>query len=250
MVDETQVSESTGASQDQAPIVDQQSSSGTDALAAKPETPAAPVEKMIPQSQVNKIASREAHQAAERAKREAYAEFDRRQQSQQPDSQHQQPSSLGGIQQHDPEQIRQLIREEAYKLSNQAMADKIARNFESKMDVARSKYADFDEKFSALNIEQHPELVLMTQDLDNVADVMYDIASNPEKVAQVMMLARSDFPQLARQKLHSLAASIAANEAAKKIPDAPEPLGQVKPSNIGADNGDMSVSDFRKIFRG
>ena len=249
MVDETQVQESAGASQDQAPVIDQQGSSNTDAPSGTPETQAAPVEKMIPQSQVNKIAAREAHQAADRARRDAYAEFER-QKPQQADAQSQQPSSLGGMQQQNPEQIRQLIREEAYRMSNQAMADKIAQNFESKMDAARSKYADFDEKFSALNIEQHPELVLMTQDLDNVADVMYDIASNPEKVAQVMMLARSDFPQLARQKLHSLAASIAANEAAKKTPEAPEPLGQVKPSNIGADSGDMSVSDFRKIFRG
>jgi hypothetical protein len=130
------------------------------------------------------------------------------------------------------------------------MADKIAQNFESKMDAAKTKYADFDEKYAALNIEQHPELVLWTQGMDNVGDVMYDIASNPEKVASVLMLARGGFPQLAQQKLQSLSASISANEAAKKIPEVSEPLSQVKPSNIGADNGDMSVTDFRKMFRG
>jgi hypothetical protein len=249
MADEAMVSDVPGAVQDQAPVVEQ-GSSNNDAPAAQPETPAAPVEKMIPQSQVNKIAAREAHQAAERAKREAYEEF-QRQQPQNNQAQVEKPQNIGGMNNaHDPEQIRKLIREEAYRISTQENANRIAQNFESKMDAAKEKYADFDEKYAALNIEQHPELVLWTQGMDNVGDVMYDIASNPTKVAQVLMLARGGFPQLAQQELHKLSASIAANEAAKKVPEVPEPLGQVKPSNIGADSGDMSVSDFRKMFRG
>jgi hypothetical protein len=96
-----QVSGTEGASQDSAPIVDTQSSSNTDAVAATPETPVAPAEKMIPQSQVNKIAAREAHQAAERARRETVAEFQRQQP--QADTQNAQQQSIGGMQQHDPD---------------------------------------------------------------------------------------------------------------------------------------------------
>lgn len=248
MADEAMVSEVPGTVQDQAPVVDQ-GSSNNDAAGTPPETPAAPAEKMIPQSQVNKIAAREAHQAAERAKREAYEDFERRQANTQ--TQTEKPQNIGGMNNaHDPEQIRKLIREEAYRISTQENANRIAQNFESKMDAAKTKYPDFDEKYAALNIEQHPELVLWTQGMDNVGDVMYDIASNPTKVAQVLMLARGGFPQLAQQELHKLSASIAANEAAKNVPDVSEPLSQVKPSNIGADSGDMSVTDFRKMFRG
>lgn len=230
---------------DQAPI-EQQSSSSDTVTTPQVETPkAAKPEKMVPSSQVSKIVAQQAREAADKARREMQAQFDQERASQQTST----PpvtQGMGGMPGADEQSIRKLIREEAWQIANQDLAERIAKDFEAKMDEAKEKYPDFAEKYKALNIERHPELVLWTRELDNVGDVMNDIINNPTKFAQVLMLANSGFPQLAEQELHKLSSSIKANEAAKQSQQAPHPLNQMKSSNIGTDNGEMSVSDFRK----
>lgn len=242
MVDEVQGG--TG-SESQAPVSDSSSNSSTVTPAAPTEIKTAPAEKMVPASQVSKIAAQQAREAADRTRKEVMAEYESRTPTQNQPA-NTPTSNMGGIQAPNEEQIRQMIQQEAWKMSNQALAERIAQDFESKMDAVKEKYPDFDEKYKALNLEKHPELVLWTREMDNVGDVVYDIANNPTKFAQVLMLANSGFPQLAQQELSKLSASIKANEAAKATPDAPAPLSQIKSSNIGVDNGDLGVSDYRK----
>ena len=210
-----------------------------------PSGEAAKQEKMLSQKEVQRIAAKEKRAGYESGRRAAIEELQRQQaQSEVPAQSN--GGSMGGIAQHSQEDIRQMIQQEAMKMSNLALAQKIEQNFLSKVDLARQKYDDFDDKYSALNIEQHPNLVLWMDGLDNVGDIVYDMASNPEKVANIMMLANSGFPALAQQKLAQLSASIKANEAAKKQPTAQAPLSQIQPTGIGADNGLNDVSDFRK----
>jgi len=197
-------------------------------------------ERLLPERQVKKIAAQQKREGYESGRRAAMEEFQRQQTQSQPSGE-----TMGGMAQMSQDQVRQLIQQEAAKMSNLAIAQKIESNFLSKVDQAREKYEDFDEKYAALNIEQHPHLLLWMDGMDNVGDMVYDMASNPEKVASIMMLASSGFPQLAQQKLAQLSASIKANEAAQKQPTAPAPLSQIQPTAVGTGNGLETVTDYR-----
>lgn len=224
-----------------------------DVAPAVSEAPAAPAEKMLPQSHVSKIAAREAREAAERTRAELTAQFEREKAEllrQQGQPQGQQAGNLGGVQQYSEAQIRQMIQQEAQQLSNLAAGQRMEAEYRQKINNEIQKDPEFADLYDALNIEQHPDLVYLVNQLDNTASVVKDIAKNPAKFSNVLMLARSGSPKLAHIELQKLSSSIKANEAAQKQPAAPEPLGQLKPSNIGADNGDMSVADYRKIFIG
>jgi hypothetical protein len=211
---------------------------------ATPSTDNQASEKLVPQHVVDKVVGTRVKEAYERAKRDAIAEM---QKTSQPANH---TESMGGMTQLSPEQLEQKIQEVAWKMSQQAVANKIAQDFEGKIEAAKKDDPQFDEAYRKLNLERHPELILWTNGLDNTAKVIKDIADNPTKLSQILMLAQSGFPQLAQQELTKLSASIKANEAAQKQPEANEPLSQIKPSNVGVDNGAMTVSDFRKIFRG
>jgi hypothetical protein len=198
-------------------------------------------EKMIPQSQVSRIAAREAREAADRARQETIAEYERRTQ----EANREQASSIGGIQQQSPDQIRDMIRQEAMMMSRQAQAQQIESDFKSKIAAERMADPDFADSYDALNIEAHPELVIWANGLDNTAQIIKDLANNPAKYSNILMLAKSGAPMLAQKELQKLSQSIKANLAAQKQPKAPDPLSQIKPSSIGVDNGSMEVSDYR-----
>ncbi len=244
MTEEVQVG-TEESSQDQAPLESSSNQSEQRTESEQPAEKSAPAEKMVPASKVSKIVAQQAREAAERARQEALAEAARQQAEAQSGSGNT-SESMGGMRAPTQEEIRQMIRQEAHQVSNQAMAERIYNEHNSKMDAAREKYPDFDEKYESLNVDEHPELVMMLREIDNSGDVMYDLASNPEKFLQVLRFANGGYPQLAVSRLNKLSASIKANEAAKSSPTAPEPLSQIKSSNIGKDNGDMNVSDFRK----
>lgn len=239
----------TGTQTTDAPISDSGSSSTTVAEVA-PSTEvekASPVtEKMIPQSQVNKIAAREARSAAEKARQETVAEFQRQQASQQL-AQPQAGTSIGGMSQPSQEQIEQTIMRVARQMSVQDMANRVESEFKQKIESETLEDPEFADLYESLNIEQHPDIVLWMNGFDNTAKIIKDLARNPAKFSNVLMLARSGATKLAQAELHKLSSSIKANEEAlKNQPEVNAPLSQVKPSNIGADNGNMQVSDFRK----
>lgn len=204
---------------------------------ATPQVADAPKEKLLPQSLVDKIVGTRVKEAYAKAKQDAVNEFQ---------TQRQPTTNMGGIEQVAPEQIRQMIQQEAYRMSNEAMASQIVNNFASKMKAGETKYEDFADKMQSLNLSNNPQLVMWTEKLDNAADVLYDMANNPSKVAHILMLANGGFHDLAQMELQKLSSSIKTNEEAKKAPSVNEPLGQLKPSNIGTDNGKMTVSDLRK----
>lgn len=231
--------------QDTTATQDQMSSEVTDASV----TTQAPVEKMIPQSQVNKIAAREAREAAEKARQQAIAEYEQRiaQQSQQQQQASNQAQSLGGMQQMSPDQIRQMIQQEAFRMSQANWANKIAQDFDAKIKAAKLEDPDFADKYEALNLAEHPKLVLWLNSMDNTTDIIKDIADYPTKMANIMMLANSGFEQLAQKEIKKLSDSIKANKQAQQQPSVNEPLSQIKPSTIDMGNGSMSVSDLRNL---
>lgn len=214
------------------------------------ETPAEAVkepvvqEKMIPQSQVNKIAAREAKHAAEKARQEMHAEFERQRVSQEVQ---QTPSQMGGMPQFTPEQMEQHIMAAAHRMSAKMTADKMAADFESKIKAEIESDPDFGDVYDSLNISQHPELVIWMNGMDNSAKVVKDLANNPTKFANILMLAKNGMGALAQKELGKLSESIKVNQTAQAQPKVKEPLDQLSPSSIGVGSGEMSVSDFQKM---
>ena len=234
----------TGAQATQAPVVESDSSSA--APAESPKT--APAEKMFSQSEVGSMIARQKKETAEKVRAELAAQSDRAQMQTQ--QQQHQSQNMGGVQQQSQEEIRRLIQEEAYRMSQQSYAQQIERDYLSKIDSAKSSDPEFAELYDELGIENHPDLVIWANGLDNTAQVVKDLAKNPAKFSSVLTLARSGSGKMAKKEMERLSASIKANEAAQKQPQVDAPLGQMKPTNIGTDNGDLSVSDYSLMFRG
>ena len=225
------------------PVTD---TSVSEAPAESPQS--APAEKMYTQAQANAIMAKVERKAEERARGEARAEYER--QIAQAQAAQAQPQSLGGIQQQSSEQVRQMIHEEAWRMTRESQAKQIESNWESAMDAERMSDPEFGKLYDALQIEKHPELVIWMSGMDNKAAAVKELAQNPGKYATVLMLAKGDAPELAKMELNKLSASIKANEQAKKAPQVDAPLSQIKSSNLGVDNGNMSVTDYRAMFRG
>lgn len=209
--------------------------------------------KMLTQEQVNSLIGREKKEAAEKAQRAAEAKFQaelealRAQQA---------PQSMGGISQLNFEdlysQIEQRFIEKAQQqqqqLEEQARQDelkKIADTYFEKMTDGVNTFDDFDEVMRDFKPAAFPEVVYLVSEMDNVPQIMYELAKNPSKLADVYSLAKAD-PNMAKRALKKLADSISLNEQAKEeyIPVNP-PLSKPKPSSVSTDKGYNSVRDFK-----
>lgn len=193
-------------------------------------------EKMLSQSEVNRIVAGRLKEQ-ERRLQQQYA-------PQQPVAQ-QQAQTMGGISQPSQTDLQQMIRQEAMNMARMEHANKVAQSYSQKINSEMNSDPEFAELYSELNIESHPDMVFLVNDLDNTAAVVKDMAKNPGKFAQVMMLARGGNQQLAFKELKKLSDSIKANDAAKKQTIPPAPLSQMKPSHLSAGDGKLTVKDFK-----
>lgn len=211
------------------------SSSGSD---SNSYVEAAPVtEKMLPQSEVNKIIGKVRSDAESKAYERAKAQY-------QPPNQSQ---TLGGQKIPTQQDIQRMIDEGVEKRAQQAYAEQLVNDFTGKIKAGSNKYQDFDQVVGDLNLASNPHLVRWTNGLDNTSDVLYDLGKYPEKYASVMTLAATA-PNLAVKKLQELSDSIKRNEEAKNTAKkAAEPLDSLEPSVTGMDNGNLTVSDYRKL---
>lgn len=235
------VAENASSQNMSSPVVSTRATTSVDASAPAAEKPQ---EKLLKQSEVNEIIGSAKREAYEKGKRESLAEYQKSQAHvQQPNYNANQ--TIGGMPQLSDEKIRQLINEEAQKMTNMAVAQKIANEFTQKMMAAKDKYPDFEQVVGELNLVDMPQIVNWANSLDNTADVMYELAKYPEKLSSVTVLAYTN-PRKATVLLQKLSDSIKQNESALKQPSASEPLSQIKPSTTGTDNGSRTVSDLRK----
>ncbi len=211
-------------------------------------------------AQVTDVVKRERHRAYEKGKQDALMELQRQQQSMQPQMQQAQPSSMGGMQQMSEDQIRQMIASqvqanlpEAMKQHiQQAQATQTANDFVGKMKIAEQKYPGLQESLNQLDFTSMAPLIPMVNGMgETAADIMHEIVmKNPMKLGNLVALAHTQ-PRLAQKAIHDLAASIKHNQsavAAENQAQSNEPLDQISPSTQKMDNGQMSVSDYRKIF--
>lgn len=205
-------------------------------------------EKLVPQSAVDKAVKHAKHLAYEQGKKEALIAL----QSQNQDTpknvieNNQAIQSLGGMPALSAEQVKKMIVEHSEQQAQHYHAHHIANEFLGKISTGKDKYPDFDETIDALELSTIPEVVQLANSFDNTADVMYELGKNPHKVASLLALSRLGNGKLAYLETKKLSDSIKQNQNALQQPTAPEPLSQLKPSQVGLDNGTLSIKELRK----
>ena len=151
-------------------------------------------------------------------------------------------------------EVQKIIEAERQKFEAKKVQDEInylSQNLEPKINAARQKYPDFEQKvkFGAL---RGGEWFRALGNVDNAGDVLYSVMDNPQHLVTIGQLLNSGNPdeiEIGKAKLHSLSQSLKNNEASasKKIPN--EPISEVRPSKVNS-SGDVNLTKWaRETFR-
>ena len=206
--------------------------------------PAASVEKMVPQSTVDTVIKAIKHESYEKGMAQGRLEA----------STHQTPiQQSGGL---SADEVRKLVAEEAQKLAAQeinnaqiARGTQVLEQFASKLEDAKSRYPDIEEKVGSLPLRNIPTIIGMANGMENTAEIMLDLHDNPTKIANLIKLQEVDpTGNLARKEMQKLSNSIKKNETAKtaKLPN--EPLTKIQPSSASTDNGVFTLKDAKRKY--
>ena len=141
-------------------------------------------EKMVPQSVVNQIVAREKAQAAQRARQEAMEQAQAQAQAI-----GQQSNGMGSMPGVNIEQMKREIYEKIMGEAQEAQAKRqeeehkaamieVADSYHKKMGSGKDAYPDFDDVMGDFNVSAFPKIVFLASQLDNTADVMYELAKN------------------------------------------------------------------------
>ena len=210
--------------------------------------------------QLSDVVKRERQKAFEKGRQEAMQELLAQQQQQQQQPMNQ-GGSLGGMTQMSQEDIQRMIQEEATRATQEHIQGQLAQmrqeqmvnSFVQKMQVAEQQYPGLEQELNQLNYND-PRIhafIGMVNDMENTGEIMKEVLDNPYKLSQILSDIQEQ-PYLAQKNLQKLSLSIKQNQQAKaEEAQARDPYSQLKPStNAGMDNGDLSVSDYRKVFKG
>lgn len=208
-------------------------------------------EKTLSQSQVNDIVKREKAAVAEKVRRELEQQFQG-----EIEKVKQAPQSVGGMVQPDMAEIEEKIfnrviekaREVDEKESQERFAEQIqsqADQYRHKIGVGKERFEDFDEVMRDFDPREFPELALIAGQQEDTSAIMYELAKNPLKLAQLDLL-RKRSPNMALKEMKKLAQSIQQNQQAKENHvKSPAPLNRLKSSTVGADDGKMTIRDLK-----
>lgn len=208
-------------------------------------------EKMLSQSQVNKIVQHEKAKAAQAASREAQENYQRELEAIQAKTQQQTQRNEQVPRDTDVNALYQQVQERfnaemQQKQLQQQMSD-VANTYLSKMQKGRDAYEDFEDVTKDFDPTAFPQLTFLVAGIDNAADVIYDLSRNPLKLASLDRLAEKN-PRQAHAELLKLSGSIAENKQAQADANSQQvspPLDRLQPSRVSGSNGKMSINDLR-----
>jgi len=206
-------------------------------------------EKMLSQDRVNEIVKREKAAAAEKARREMQAEMAG--QNQQASEMNLDDATFAKIKERLLSEFH-AEQEEAQQNEKREEVKKLVDTYYENMEKGADFAPDFHSVTSDFNAPAFPQLVtLVASHGENIAPIMYELAKNPLKAANLDALARRD-PAMAAKQLQLMADSIKHNmEALENHPKVNPPLNHLRPSiSAGADAGKPSLQDLKKIYRG
>ena len=204
--------------------------------------------KLLTQEQVNKIVAHEKSRAAESARREAEERYQREIEAlnakqMQRNAEVPRDVDADAIYQ----QIQERFNKEMQERQLKSQMEQVANNYLQKVSQGKANYQDFDDVTRDFDPTQFPQLTFLLSGIENAGDVLYDLAKNPSKLAQIDYMAQRS-PKMAQSQLQSLSKSIADNKQAQvdaKGQNIAEPLDRLQPSRVAGSNGKMSVRDLR-----
>ncbi len=211
------------------------------------DTPVQSTEKMLTQEQVNALVGREKAAAADKARREVEAQYQA--QLQQQNNQQQAPQQMGGMSQPSMDdmyqQFQARLQEEASQKAYQDQIKRVADTYINKMATGAELFEDFNDVMDDFDPARFPSVVYLVSEMENVPQIMYELANNPMKLASINSLAQTDERQ-AKKALQKLSQSISQNENAKEgYVSTNAPLSKLKASNVGVDKGMSTLEDFK-----
>lgn len=242
------------------------SSPGITSSAPPAQSQTAPVqssdERVFRQSEVNDIVKKAKYGAVEDFKRMSSEQPDyaSRKYGESGPISSSQPNTQSQSMAPDENKYRQIAAQEASRLRDEWVqeartkaeadqAQRIVQTFWNKLAPGREKYQDFDKVTSDIEYAQFPNVVqLLAQHAENAHDILYSLGNDRLKMSQLEYLA-SKSPRDAIVQVQRLSQSIKDNESASKLKVPNEPLSKLRPSNLGTDNGVMSVKDYRSKYR-
>lgn len=213
-------------------------------------------EKMLPQSEVNKLVGRVKAEAEQKARRQAELEYQQQVESM---NRSQTQEQVHGNQQIDANALYQQVRERLNRDEQekekglqerhiQEEFGRAAQNYLSRVEKGHELYPDFKEVTKDFDPAEFPQLVYLVSGLENAADVVYELAKNPSKLVTIDNLAQRS-PRMAQSELQKLAASISVNSKAKQEAEGTnvnDPLDRLQPSRVSGSNGKLGIRDLRE----
>lgn len=246
-----QVLSGTGVSQE-TPAVAQETVVSTPSVAEV----SAPIntEKLIPQSEVGKIAGasrKEGHDKGyERGYQEALSKF---QQQQVPSNSSVQPKSQDELERLVAHAVAESFKrqnEENVRLAEEKRVNdyysQVANQIRPKIEDARAKHEDFDTKVNDLQLDKVPHIIELVNSVSNAGEVLYDLANNPHKLG---ILNALHSPALALREVQRLSQSLQNNQAAQDKTSAKNPLSTIEPSTVGKQSGELSGQQITDAAR-
>lgn len=210
--------------------------------------------RIIPQEyqgMVNDVAKKARMEEREKVQREHAAELEAlkaSQQSQAPVEQQEVAHNDDSARQRVREELMLMAREHQAKVEREAEEQRIrqiADTYFQKMERGPELFDDFEDVMKDFNHSKNADVIELAHEFDNLPQVMYELASNRLKAAELRRLAKDD-PEDARYELQRLAKSISQNETAQNqyIPAKP-PLTKPSPSNVGTKSSEMTLADYK-----
>lgn len=209
-------------------------------------------EKMLSQSQVNKIVQHEKAKAAQIVKRELEERHQRELEEIHAQQQKQSQRNENVPRDVDANAIYQQVQERFNQEMQQRRLkdemDRVANSYLSKMEQGKTAYEDFEEVTKEFDPTAFPQLTYLVAGMDNAADVIYDLSRNPLKLAGLDRLAEKN-PRQAQAELLKLSRSITENRQAQSDEESntvAAPLDRLQSSRVSGSNGKMGIRDLRK----
>ncbi len=205
-------------------------------------------EKMISQSQVDKIIKHKTYQAAQ-IQRDMEERHQRELEAIQSQKQHQRNENVPRDVDADAiyQQVQERFNQEMQQRQIKTEMDRIANSYLSKMEQGKGSYDDFEDVTKDFDPTAFPQLTYLVAGMDNAADVIYDLSRNPLKLAGLDRLAEKN-PRQAQAELLKLSRSITENRQAKADEDSnnvAEPLDRLQSSRVSGSNGKKGITDLR-----
>ncbi len=206
-------------------------------------------EKMIPSSEVNRIVRKRLREAQEKANRE----FQEQQAAANRNTMQQQANKP--FAEMTPEEQGRYLDYHAEQRALRKEIDSTVSSFLGKIRAEVEQDPDFQDVYEDLQLGSSPQLAslaALANKFDNTTDILRDLHNNPRNLVDITGLISVGNEKLAEKQLLKLSQSIKANNQAKSSKKAPEPLSQIKPSNltVGGSNDDWGSLRNHPSLRG